>query len=399
MAAGNARLAEGLTPLAAGIGESAEGARRLDGGISRLADGVPALTTGAAQLTTGANRFAAGARDFNANTGAVTTGAQRLATAARSVSGGINQATGGLRQSATGATQLAAGVRALDRGTGELSAGARRLAGGLEQTDAGVDQLAAAGARLSTGAKQLDTGVDQLAAGLATAAKSVPSYTPSERQEVAKVAASPVATDALMLGLDEDGTLGFLAALGLWAGALATYIVLAVAPRSVRTSRRSTAALVGSTVAWTVGLAAVQASLLTAVAWIVGGLSVGTGFLLWFALVLAGVAFLLVNAVLAGLFGNFGRLLSAVVLVVTLVAGLWSGAPGAFSGLLPALPTDAALRLVRGVLVDGQHAVSGMVLLIVWSLISAALLALVIERRRSVRFAAPAAGRPAAAPA
>lgn len=390
VAAGNAQLAQGLEPLAAGAAESAAGARRLQEGLSRMAAGVPALTSGAAQLTSGADRFATGAKEFAATTGATTAGAQKLAVAARSLSAGINQSTEGLRRSAAGATSLAGGVRSLDRGTGELAAGARRLASGLEQTDSGVDQLAAGAARLTTGAKQLDLGVDRLASGLTTAASSVPAYTPSERQALATVAATPVATRGLGLGLDDHGPLGFLAVIGLWAGALATYIVLAAVPVSVRSSRRTTVGLLGRSVVGTSALAAIQASLLTAVAWVVGGLSLGTGVALWLALMLAGIAFLLVNAVLAGLFGNLGRLLSATALVVTLVAGLWSGAPAAFTSVLPVLPTDGALRLVRGVLGQGQQSVSGIVALVVWTLVGAALLALVIERRRTVRLAARA---------
>ncbi len=385
VAAGNTKIAAGLDPIAVGAKESAAGARRLDTGLTQLTAGVPALTKGAAQLTTGANRFAAGAKQFSSRTGAATSGATELAAAARALSGGINQASGGIRATQAGARRLAGGIRALEGGTDQLAAGAQQLVGGIRAADNGTDQLASAAGKLSAGATQLDKGVDTLASGLRTAAKSVPSYTAGERRELAKVAATPVVTAGISDALNDHGTLGFLATLGLWAGALATYIVVAVVPRTVRTSRRTTAGLVGGNIARTSALAAIQATLLTALVWIVGDLSVGTGLLTWLALMLAGLTFLLFNASLVGLFGNFGRLLSATVLVITLVAGIWSGAPGAFSAVLPALPTDGALRVLRAVLADGQQATSGIFALVVWSLISAVALVLVTERRRTFR--------------
>ena len=401
VADGNARLAAGLDPLAAGVADSAAGARRLDAGLEQLAAGVPALTQGAAQLTAGANEFAAGAKQFAANTGATTSGATRLAAAARSLSAGINQATAGIKASQAGATTLAGGIRELDGGADTLAAGARQLAVGVDGLDGGVGELATGAARLSAGATQLDGGVDKLAAGLETAAKSVPSYTAGERRQLAKVAATPVATQGTATGLDDRGTLAFLATLALWAGALAAYVVLAAVPRWVRTSRRTTAGLVGRNVAGAAVIAALQATLLTAVAWVVGDLSTGTGLLLWAALTLVALTFLLVNAAVTGLFGNLGRLSCAAVLVITLVAGIWGGAPGAFSSVLGVLPTDGALRLLRAVLADGTEAGPGVLALAVWALLGAAALVLVTERRRRFRPAVlvSAAGRPAAAAA
>lgn len=399
VATGNAKLAAGLGQLATGLGDSAAGAHRVDAGTGQVAAGAPALSRDATRLTADAKRFATATEQLAADTGSVTAGATKLVTAGKSLSGDIEQAIGGVRAAQAVATQIASGARELDSGTGQLLSGARQLSTAATEVDRGVGTLATGVTQLSAGATQLDAGTGELAAAMTTAAKSVPAYDASQRRDIAKVAASPVTIQGIGSSVDDKSTLGFFATLALWAGALATYIVLAAAPSWVRTSRRTTTGLVRRNVLGIALLAVAQASLLAGVAWRVGDLSPRQTLALWAGLAAIALTFLLVNAALAGLFGNFGRLVSAVVLVVTLVGGMWSGPPPVITAVLGVLPSEGALRTARALLSGGNQLGPGLLLLGVWALIGVVALVLVTERRRRFRPVVPTTSARAASPA
>ncbi|HYO85233.1 MAG TPA: YhgE/Pip family protein [Dermatophilaceae bacterium] len=445
LSSGSGQLARGVTSLSAALGELADGTDRLTAGAQRLAAGdrqlaagmrqlasgtsglsqVSRLRSGSGQLSAGVAQTVASIRRQSAQAGqlsAALTGivrdcqatstdpdyCARLAAQVSAVAGQISPPSAAelarLQQLASGAaaldrgvTQLAAevpalqsGIRRLADGAAASASGSAALAAGVARTATGADRLAGGAASLSTGAAQLNRGVTDLASGLRAAGASVPTYSASERVALSKVAATPVVAGGVDVNSDNADSAGLFAVLALWGGALATFVVLRAVPRRVWRSRDSTRAVVGRTLLTVAVLAVVQALLFSAVT---AGVT-GRDWIGWLGLlgvmVAVDLTFLVVNAAVAAMFGNAGRFAAAVVVVVTLLGGLWSGAPGLVTATLAVLPTEGALRLLRVVLVGGQQGASGAVILGAWLLVGAVLLVLATERLRRVRLADPA---------
>lgn len=383
------RLAARLTAVADRIvppsPSDLAGLDRLAASTGELGEGLTRMTTGLPTLLGGISRLADGAQAVSAGVDAMAAGSRTAASQFRQLADGAAQVDQGVDALAAGVPALRAGVTRLSDGADKLSSGAVSLSNGLSQAAGGAGSLAGGAARLADGSERVDDGVGSLADGLTTAADSVPSYTKAERATLASTVATPVIAPLPDPDAGAPAGAGFFATLALWAGALATFLVLSAVPPRLARSRRSTGSLVGRLVVTVAGLAVIQAVLFAAVTSRVVGLGWADGLRLVGAMILIDAAFLLVNAALVALLGNAGRLVSALVLAVTLIAGTWAGAPAALTGLLRLLPTEGALRLLQAVLADGRQATAGVAGLAVWSLVAAGVLLLATERRRTIR--------------
>src|SRR5699024_8869202 len=136
-------------------------------------------------------------------------------------------------------------------GADQLAGGAEQLAGGLQQTGAGANGLADGAGQLSGGIRQLSDGAGQLgdgtgelSSGLDRAVEELPTYSEGERDQLAEAVADPITTDeGTGHGFGSSGPPLF-AVLALWAGALATFLVLRPVPRNALQSTRSSLRLV-----------------------------------------------------------------------------------------------------------------------------------------------------------
>jgi len=255
---GAATLADGTSTLAEGAGQAASGAHQLASGVRELADGSSQLSSGAATLrdgvgllADGANATAEGAESLAAGATQVSDGLSTLQTSIEEQAQAISALAAMCRTSgaagaycdqldalaaastdptaaaqlqalvdggaevALGADALAIGTSGLADGAAELSTGAGELAGGAANLATGaatartgadglasaLDQLAAGSRTIADGAGRLADGIttahegsETLADGLSTAVDEIPTYTDAEREQLAKVVATPIAT-------------------------------------------------------------------------------------------------------------------------------------------------------------------------------------------------------------
>ena len=118
--------------------------------------------------------------------------------------------------------RLRDGAAQLDSGAAKLDAGLVKLADGGGQLASGADQLAAGTQKLSDGSRQLADGLDKGAA-------QVPTWSPQQRDAVARTVASPVgvqqhvANEAPTFG---TGFAPFFLPLALFIGALIVWMLL-----------------------------------------------------------------------------------------------------------------------------------------------------------------------------
>ncbi len=381
----------------------------LDADAATILAWTKRIREAAAQLSTMSKKFAAWApaaaakwEEFKAQLPTKTlTKADVLNLLDQFIDGGYQLMTGA-DELTIGGTKLAAGADQLADGASALAGGARQLAGGASLLDDGVDEYtrgiskAASGARaladgmgkLDGGAADLADGTRQLANGVAEGAGKIPKYSDGQRDNLAKVVASPIDT----AGLDElvmptVSWASLLLVMALWIGALAAYAVFrAVDPRNLLSSAANGTLLWRSLVPG-LGIVASQGLLLTALSVGVLGLDAPRALGVAGIALVAAAAFVAVNHALAAWFGVKGRVASLVLLLVTVVSAIAYSAPGVFDALKPLSPLTPALEAVR-MMMTGHSATLPALALAAWLLAGLGASYLAVARSRTTSLAA-----------
>lgn len=402
LAQGSTKLADGAATLGAAkpqIDQLAAGAGQLSAGVTEMSrkasTGIPALQDGIAQLDRGVNDpdpqkglvAAVGAADQGARQLAagftagdpqkgLVAGAEALQAGTAQVADGATQLSGGTTTLASGAatlgagvTQLADGGRQVAAGTGQLDAKVPALVSGVQQLDAGAQQIATATAQLRAGSATLAARTPHLADGLSTlrdgshtlatqlgaGAQRIPNDQATTRDQRATAMSDPVHLsqshlhEAASWG---EGFAPFFIGLGLWVGALITWLLL----RPMQ-SRALMTSVSGFRMAW----ASLNPALTLAVGQVVIMLTV-----MHFAIgldpshVVATIAFALLVAAsfyaLQQLFQvAFGPAVGKVVIITLLMVQLASAGgtypiqtePGFFKAISPWLPMTYVVNGLR----------------------------------------------------
>ncbi len=353
-----------------GAGAAAQGVAPLSEGLTALSDGVNASLPTADEAAAQAKQLA----EFR-------TGGRQLTSGAAALGSGLGQLSKGIGRVADGATKLADGLPQLTSGVQQYTGGVDAAAGGAKQLANGLDQAADGSGSLAVGARKLSD-------GLAKGADKVPSFSKAERENLATVVAAPVNTEGIQgISSPTVAWVSLLVALALWLGALATFSVIRPLDGRLALSTASSATLIGRALLPGVIVAAAQAIVLTAIGTAVLGLPLPKAAAMAGFLVLAGVAFVLVNHALAAWFGNAGRLIAVAFAVLTTVSAVTAAVPTTFDTLRPLSPLSPALDGLRAILTDSSGAAGAVFTLIGWALIAMGASAAAVLRRRTVTVA------------
>jgi putative membrane protein len=283
-----------------------------------------------------------------------------------------------MRDAGTGASSIAAGLNQLATdGLDKSAAGAAQLSDGAAQLSDGATQLADGAGELATGLDTLATGTGDLAGGLHKASDSLPSFTDDESDSLASVMADPVTTDSKANTIFGPTAIPLLAAVVLWFGGLASFIVMRAHTARTLTSRRSSAGLALRAFAPAALIGAGQGVLVALIVQIVASYDAGTWWAFAGTAVLAGVTFAAVNQALVALFGGVGRWVGALIGVLAVATGLISTVPDWLASIGAALPTAPAFT---GLIAANGSAAAG---LVVWGVLSLVVTTLVITLRRT----------------
>ena len=399
--AGANQLADQLVAAGKGTGQLAGGLTQLSGGLKQFQQAMGAASQDPTSLGIDCpfqsqpecTAFYTG---LGYGTGAAAQGVAPLATGLSAASDGLNsqlpsaaeqkkqakqlaQFRSGGKQLVSGTAQLGSGLGELSKGIGQVADGAGQLAGGLPQLTSGLKQYTGGVGKVADGSRKL-------ADGLAEGAEEVPSYTKSDRENLTTVVAAPVSPDG-SAGVVTPTTswASLLLVLALWLGALATFAMVKPLDGRIALSTASTPALLWRALRPGLIVAAGQAIVLTAIG--AGVLRLGlpqasavAGFLL-----LAGVAFVLVNHALAAWFGNAGRLISVAFAVLTTVGAVTAAAPAFFDTMRSASPVSPGLDGLRAIVTDAPGASAAVFTLLGWAVVAFGASALAVVRRRTVR--------------
>jgi len=325
-------------------------------------------------LLSGASALASSLRDAATQAAA---GAPDVATTTAQ----LKQLIAGGTQLASGTDKLADGIPALAKGISQSADGSTKLADGLDQLSSGLAQA-------KTGGTKFTDGLWKLANGITEGKDKVPSYSSSERTDLASVVAQPVATEGLDgLANTNIGWISLLLVLALWIGALATYAVVKAIGRGLLSSPEPTVLLIGRALLPGILVVGVQALALAGLAQPGLGLSWQKWFEVTGVLLIAALAFVMINHALVAWLGGLGRLISIGFAVVTTALALGPATDGLLSGLRAFSPLTPALDAVRAVVTESGAATTSTLTMVGWLIIALAASAIAITRRRTTSLA------------
>ena len=340
-------------------------------GLQEISASLPALQGGAESASLAAAGTAGGLAQLNTEATATIAAQLRTAgTGATTLAGALGQLADGVDQSQYGANELATGAGGIASGAGQLSTGAAQLSDGATQLSDGATTLA-------EGLDTLATGTGDLAGGLRTASEQLPSFSDEESTSIASVIADPVSSNAGGSTIFGPTAIPLLAAVALWFGGLASFLVMRAHTARTLTSRRSSAALTLRAFAPAALLGAGQGVLVALIVQFVAKYDAGAWWAFAGTAVVAGVAFAAVNQALVAVFGGIGRWVSALVGVVAVATGLISTVPGWLMSISAALPTAPAFT---GLIAGNGAAVAA---LIVWAVLALLVTTLAVALRRT----------------
>ncbi|HFK1456512.1 TPA: YhgE/Pip family protein [Bacillus cereus] len=118
---GNAKV--GADRLKNGSGQLIDGVNQLFDGSGKVTEGLGTLSVGANQMAGGINQLADGSSQVTSGLGTLSVGVTKLADGSDQVTTGIGTLNGGLNKMSTGSTQLIDGVNKLADGSGKVTDG------------------------------------------------------------------------------------------------------------------------------------------------------------------------------------------------------------------------------------------------------------------------------------
>lgn len=406
IASGTRDAAGGASDLGAGLTNGAADLVKNVGGMTQLTNAIQTSASSAGQTATETNNLATklgtmadaceaaiSGQSMCDELTAAAADALAAATSAETVTGTLNapQVAGGvaalpatfstlaasMSQAGDGATSLADGLYQLASGVDQSAAGASSLSTGATSLSDGATALSDGATELASGVDKLATGTGDLAGGLKTASGSLPSFDDQESSSLASVIADPVSSNTSMNTIFGPTAIPLLAAVVLWFGSLASFIVMRAHTARTLTSRRSSAGLTLRAFAPAAAVGAGQGVLVALIVQFVAAFDAAAWWAFAGTAVMTGIAFAAVNQALVALFGGIGRWVSALLGVVAVATGLISTVPGWLASIGAALPTAPAFT---GLIAANGGALAG---LVVWGVLSLIATTLIVAVRRT----------------
>lgn len=321
-----AKLLDAKKPASSDLQAIKTGAAQLTAGNAELQKGLPQLEAGARKLGEGAAQLRDQSKSIPFVGGKVSGGAGQLADGANQLLDGLHQATQGQTKLANGAQQLEKGVDQLADGFAAYSGGVSTLASKFPD-DAKMDELAAGSHKLAQATQQLNDGLDklqngsgQLNAGLRTLASALPAHAPGlngTAEGLANTVEPRIEIDAPV----PNNGMGFLPnfiPVALWLGAVMTAFVFHLRQLPLAAKGQSRFALLLGKLGMLWSINTVQALLVLLMAAVILGLHAVNFAGLALTMVVSSLTFMLIILALVRLFGDSGKAVSLVLLILQL---------------------------------------------------------------------------------
>lgn len=316
-------------------------------------DGFQQLTIGGQTLTTGANDLYAGTQKLVAGTqdlGKLTTGVQSLKSALTQVKQGTTSLNQGIVTLSNGTVQLTAGSSTLTNGLATLNSSSKTIDNALTTLNNGTASAYDGSNKLIEGVQTFKTSIDE---GLANTKEQLKSLNGIE-----DFGAKPVEFKTEAYGEVNSYGIAFtplFLCIGLWVGALMAYVVLYYDQKHrFKIFDHDYKNKILQNIAY-LGLGALQGLIVAILLKLGLGFDIQNNALYYTASILVGITFVSIIQFLIRNFGDIGKFLALVVLVLQLAA---SGGTfpietidKGFQGLTSYLPMTYSIKLFREILV------------------------------------------------
>lgn len=355
---GATNLSRGLSQAQTGAKQTATGAAQLSQGLQALATSNPTLANDPQYqaLVQASQQVATGAQQVAVADGSLLTGATQLKQGQSQLETGLNQYVQGVKSVQDGNTALLAKEPAVVNGAQSVAAAVNRLNQGSSQLNSGAAQLNSGIQQFSNGVLKLQQGANHMNAQLSQASAKMPSI---QKEPMVGATSNPVTLTRIHQGNVPNYGHGFapyFMSLGMFVGSLLMSIVV---------NFKTPAKKPSSGVAWFFSKFALllcvgvgQSLILDAI--IIKGLGVHVpnvwqvvGFTL-----LTSIAFIAIIQFFVTLFGNPGRFLIIILLVLQLTstAGTFPVelSPSFFQAVSPYVPMTYTVQGYRDLLFGGN---------------------------------------------
>lgn len=303
-------LKQTLGELQAGSASVHNGLGSLTAGTEKLQAGANQVSSGASQIAAGQSQVLAGANELTSKSGALVEGAKGLQAGNATLAQKLGELNAGVKTAVTGSNALASGLN--------------ELANGSKTLNQGTSTLASKSGELAEGSKTLADGTTELVDGTSTLSSKL-----GEASEKAKevhagegtydMVGSPVEVDKESVNHVPNYGTGFspyFISLGLFVGALLISIVFPLVEPAIRPKNGATWFTSKVSVLAIVGL--IQTILtVVIVKWGLGLEVYSLGYFFLTAL-LTSYVFLALIQMLVSIFGDPGRFMAIVVLILQL---------------------------------------------------------------------------------
>ena len=315
-------------------------------GFQQLTIGGQALTTGANDLYTGTQKLVAGTQDL----GKLTSGVQSLKSALTQVKQGTTSLNQGIVTLSNGTVQLTAGSSTLTNGLATLNSSSKTIDNALTTLNNGTASAYDGSNKLVEGVQTFKTSIDE---GLANTKEQLKSLNGIE-----DFGAKPVEFKTEAYGEVNSYGIAFtplFLCIGLWVGALMAYVVLYYDQKHrFKIFDHDYKNKILQNIAY-LGLGALQGLIVAILLKLGLGFDIQNNALYYTASILVGITFVSIIQFLIRNFGDIGKFLALVVLVLQLAA---SGGTfpvetidKGFQGITSYLPMTYSIKLFREILV------------------------------------------------
>ncbi|MDM5230284.1 YhgE/Pip domain-containing protein [Lysinibacillus pakistanensis] len=303
-------LKQTLAELQAGSASVHNGLNSLSAGTEKLQAGANQVSSGATQIAAGQAEVLAGANTLTAKSNALVEGAKGLQAGNTTLAAKLGELNAGVKTAVTGSKTLASGLNELANGTTTLNQGTSTLA-------SKSGELAQGSATLADGSTELADGTSTLSGKLGEASEKANEV--HANKDTYDMVGSPVQVDKESVNHVPNYGTGFapyFISLGLFVGALLISIVFPLVEPAIRP--KNGAAWFTSKVSVLAFVGLIQTILtVVIVKWGLGLEVNNLGYFILTAL-LTSYVFLALIQMLVSIFGDPGRFIAIVVLILQL---------------------------------------------------------------------------------
>lgn len=342
-------------------------ANALINGGTAIKGGGKQLNGSNSKLTGGANQLLKSGAVIEQGASSLYKGTQKLANGASGLTGiteGISSLKNALAKVQQGTKTLQGGTLKLSTGAKQLEQGTTNLNNGLKTLDSSSTKIKSALSELNKGAKSAYNGGEQLVRGIETFSNEINKGINETNNELKvlegmeNIAENPVDFKTEAYGEVDSYGIAFtplFLSIGLWVGALMCYVVLYY-------DQKNRFKILGSSATNKLLQNAIYI-LIGAIEGIITGaiLKVGLGYevqnivLYYFTSMLIGITFMSIIQFLIRNFGDIGKLLALIILVLQLAAAGGTfpieTIDKSFRAINPLLPMTYTIKLLKEILV------------------------------------------------